>query len=71
MSCNLTILCLDKNLQIMIEDFMQTGSTTTNGTLNYALLFLTLNPSVQKKCQEEIDSIVPRNLVPTLDDIEK
>jgi len=56
---------------MMIEDFMQTGSTTTNGTLNYALLFLTLHPEVQKRCQEEIDFHVPCGLIPTLDDIEK
>jgi cytochrome P450 len=56
---------------MMIEDFMQTGSTTTIGTLNFALLFLTMNPSVQKKCQDEIDSLVSRHLVPTLDEIEK
>jgi hypothetical protein len=55
----------------MIEDFMQTGSTTSVGTLNYGVLFLTLNPQVQAKCQAEIDSIVPKHLVPTLDDIEK
>lgn len=56
---------------MMIEDFMQTGSTTSVGTLNYGVLFLTLNPKVQQRCQAEIDAVVPRHLVPTLDDIEK
>ncbi|OXA39192.1 Methyl farnesoate epoxidase [Folsomia candida] len=60
-----------ENLQMMIEDFMQTGSTTSVGTLNYGVLFLTLNPKVQQRCQAEIDAVVPRHLVPTLDDIEK
>jgi hypothetical protein len=34
---------------------------------------MALYPEVQKKCQDEIDSIVGRNnnMVPTLDDIEK
>lgn len=55
----------------MLADLLQTGSTTTNGTLNYGLLFLILNPEIQKKCQMEIDAVVPRHLNPTLEDIEK
>lgn len=55
----------------MLADLLQTGSTTTNGTLNYALLYLILNPEIQRKCQQDIDAIVPRHLTPTLEDIEK
>lgn len=55
----------------MLADLLQTGSTTTNGTLNYGLLYLLLNPDIQKKCQREIDSIVPTHLTPTLEDIER
>lgn len=55
----------------MLADLITAGSTTTNGTLNYGLLFLTLNPEIQKRCQKEIDAVVPRHLTPTMDDIEK
>lgn len=55
----------------MLADLLQTGSTTTNGTLNYGLLYLLLNPEIQRKCQAEIDATIPRHLTPTLEDIEK
>jgi len=56
---------------MMIEDLMQTGTTTSTATLNYALLYMILNPEKMKRCQQEIDTIVPRHLVPTLADFEK
>ncbi len=65
------IYLLDEQLQAMLADLLQTGTATTNGTLNYGLLFLTLNSDVQKKCQKEIDAIVPKHLTPTVEDIEK
>lgn len=55
----------------MLEDLLQTGSATTNGTLNYGLLFLTLNPAIQNRCREEIRQHVPRHSLPTPEDIEK
>lgn len=55
----------------MIADLLLVGSLTLNATLNYGVLFATLNPEIQKKCQDEIDSIVPRYMAPTIDDIEK
>ncbi|CAL8124636.1 unnamed protein product [Orchesella dallaii] len=61
----------EEQLQSMLADLLQTGSTTTNGTLNYGLLFLTLNPEVQRKCQEEIDRVVPQHLIPSVEDIER
>lgn len=65
------LFCEDEQLQAMLADLLQTGTATTNGTLNYGLLFLTLNQDVQKKCQQEIDAIVPKHLTPTIEDIEK
>ncbi|CAL8148191.1 unnamed protein product [Orchesella dallaii] len=55
----------------MLADLLQTGTTTTNATLNYGLWFLSLNPKIQKNCQAEIDSVVARHLSPTIEDIEK
>ncbi len=72
-SAGIPIFCciLDEQLLVMLADLLLVGTATTNGTLNYGLLYLLLNPDVQQKCQEEIDSIVPKHLTPTLDDIEK
>ncbi|ODM90561.1 Methyl farnesoate epoxidase [Orchesella cincta] len=61
----------EQQLQAMLADLLMVGSLTLNATLNYGILFLTLNPEIQKKCQNEIDSIVPRHNAPTVDDIEK
>lgn len=55
----------------MIADLLLVGSLTLNATLNYGVLFLTLHPEIQKKCQAEIDAIVPRHMKPTVDDVEK
>lgn len=55
----------------MLADLLLAGTATTNGTLNYAILFLLFKMEIQEKCQQEIDSIVPKHLTPSLDDIEK
>lgn len=62
---------IDELLLSMLADLFTAGTTTTNGTLNYGILFLTLNPEIQEKCQKEIDDIVPRHLSPTMEDVEK
>jgi len=64
-------LMSEQQLQAMLADLLMVGSLTLNATLNYGVLFLTLNPEIQKKCQDEIDSIVPRHMPPTVDDIER
>ncbi|CAL8124638.1 unnamed protein product [Orchesella dallaii] len=38
---------------------------TTNNTLSYCILYLVLNPHVQKRLQEEVDKNVPRGTFPT------
>ncbi|XP_050404552.1 cytochrome P450 2D3 [Patella vulgata] len=45
-------------LRRSILDLFLAGSDTTATTLDWALLFMILNPEVQKKCQEEIDDVV-------------
>lgn len=64
-------LHIEQQLQSMIADLLLVGSLTLNATLNYAVLFLTLNPEIQKKCQQEMDSVVARHMVPTVDDVDK
>ncbi len=47
------------------------GTSTTNGPLNYCILYLLLNPVIQPKCQQEIGASVPKHLTSTMDNIEK
>jgi cytochrome P450 len=44
------------------------ASTTMTSTLNFALIFLLNNPKVQTKMQHELDKVVGRDRLPTLDD---
>ncbi|KAK6165415.1 hypothetical protein SNE40_022345 [Patella caerulea] len=41
-----------------ISDLLFAASDTTATTLDWAMLFMVIHPEVQKKCQEEIDSVV-------------
>lgn len=49
-------------------DFFMAGSETTSKSLGFGFLYLLLNPDVQKKAQEEIDRVVGRDRLPSLDD---
>ncbi len=44
----------------MLTDFFIAGSDPTNITLNWAMLYMVLEPRVQKKVQEELDSVTGR-----------
>jgi cytochrome P450 len=44
------------------------ASTTVSSTLNFALAFLLNYPEVQSKMQQELDEVVGRERLPTLDD---
>lgn len=44
------------------------GSETTSKALSFCFLYLVLFPKVQRKAQQEIDTIIGRNRLPTLDD---
>ncbi|KAK6166913.1 hypothetical protein SNE40_023514 [Patella caerulea] len=48
----------ESNTRRIILDLFFAGSDTTSTTLDWAMLFMILHPKVQKKCQEEIDSVV-------------
>jgi cytochrome P450 len=41
----------------VIFDLFLAGSETTSTTLDWAFLFMTEFPEVQKKCQDEIDKV--------------
>lgn len=57
----------DQLLAICLDMFMA-GSETTSKTLGFMFLYLLLNTDVQKKAQEEIDRVVGRNRLPSLED---
>jgi cytochrome P450 len=44
------------------------ATTTVTTTLNFAMAFLLHNPRVQTKVQQELDAVVGRDRLPTLDD---
>ena len=44
------------------------ANTTVSSTLNFALVFLLTYPEVQTKMQQEMDTVVGRDRLPTLDD---
>ena len=52
-------------------DMFMAGSETTSKSLGFEFLYLLRNPEIQKKAQEEIDSVVGRDRLPTLDDKSK
>jgi cytochrome P450 len=49
-------------------DYLFPASTTVTSTLNFAMAFLINYPDVQTKMQEELDVVVGRDRLPTLDD---
>ncbi|RWS26441.1 cytochrome P450-like protein 20 [Leptotrombidium deliense] len=55
-------------IQIM-NDMFSAGMETVTSTLEWAILFLMLNPEAQKNIQKEIDNIVGNDRLPTLADM--
>ncbi|KAL7641280.1 UNVERIFIED_CONTAM: hypothetical protein RMT77_008418 [Armadillidium vulgare] len=55
-------------LQVMC-DLFSAGQETINVTLNWCLIFLLYNKDVTSKLQQELDSVVGRSRLPSLDDM--
>ena len=51
----------DEHLYSNAIDFFAAGSSTTNDFIGWCLQALVVNPEIQKKMREEIDSVVGRN----------
>ncbi|XP_043512841.1 probable cytochrome P450 303a1 [Frieseomelitta varia] len=58
----------ESQLLAICMDLFMAGSETTSKALSFCFLYLVLFPKVQRKAQEEIDTIIGRNRLPTLDD---
>ncbi|XP_046400219.1 methyl farnesoate epoxidase-like [Ischnura elegans] len=52
----------------LCKDLFSAGSETTSNTLGFATLFMVRYPEVQAKVHEELDRVVGRDRIPTVDD---
>ena len=53
---------------MLLLDLFSAGVESVANTLDYAILYMVLNPHIQRKVQEELDNVVGRNRRPTGDD---
>jgi cytochrome P450 len=49
-------------------DLFSAGAESVANSLDYSILYLILNPHIQKKVQEELDAVVGRSRRPSLED---
>jgi cytochrome P450 len=53
---------------VIANDLLFPASTTVTSTINFAMAFLLKYPEVQTKVHQELDAVVGRDRLPTLDD---
>ena len=58
----------DDNLVVSMGDLFVAGGETTATTLRWAFLILSWHPEIQRKMQDEINSVIGRERLPTLED---
>lgn len=58
----------EKQLLAICMDMFMAGSETTSKGLGFMFLYLVRNPDKQRKAQAEIDAVIGRNRLPTLED---
>ncbi|XP_044259444.1 probable cytochrome P450 303a1 [Tribolium madens] len=58
----------EKQLLAICLDMFMAGSETTSKSLGFCFLNLIMYPDVQKKAQQEIDAVIGRNRLPSLED---
>ncbi|KAI5729980.1 hypothetical protein M8J76_008667 [Diaphorina citri] len=58
----------ESQLLAICMDMFMAGSETTSKSLGFGFLYLLLHPDVQKKAQAEIDRVVGRDRLPSLND---
>ena len=57
-----------QNLDVLLMDFFIAGSETTANTLNWTIYYLAAHPEKQRRVQQELDAVVGRNRMPSLND---
>ena len=60
--------CDDEQLFFASRDLITAGVNITTSTIRWAIVLLTNHDSVQKRAQAEIDSVVARQRLPSMDD---
>ncbi|XP_026681073.1 cytochrome P450 18a1 [Diaphorina citri] len=59
----------DRQMQQIIGDLFSTGMETIKNTLQWSLVYMMHYPAVAKAVQDELDTVVGRNRLPTLEDM--
>ena len=57
-----------QELLFILRDLLLAGTETTSATTLWALIILANNPDIQRRLQEELDTAVPRDRLPSLED---
>ena len=57
-------------VKCMMIDVILGGADTTSGFFNWFILYMILYPDLQKKIQDEMDEVVGRTRLPSLQDVE-
>jgi len=65
------IFLADEQFIMVCLDLFITGFITTASSLEYLVMFMILNPEIQKRCQQEIDDVVGRSRPPSMNDNER
>jgi cytochrome P450 len=58
----------EDGLILILLDLFSAGAESVANSLDYAMLYLILNPHIQRKVHEELDAVVGRSRRPTMDD---
>ncbi|XP_022902146.1 probable cytochrome P450 303a1 [Onthophagus taurus] len=58
----------EQQLLALCIDLFMAGSETTTKSFGFGFMYLLLNPDVQRKAQAEIDAVVGRHRLPTMQD---
>lgn len=58
----------EKDLGLLVLDLFFAGSETTTNTLTFMVQYLAMHPDIQKTMQEEIDQVLPKGTLATLED---
>jgi cytochrome P450 len=58
----------EDGLVTILLDLFSAGAESVANSLDYCILYLILNPHIQKKVQDELDAVVGRSRRPSLDD---
>jgi cytochrome P450 len=61
----------ERELVFILRDLILAGTETTSCQLSWAMVLLGNRPDIQERLRAEIDSVVPRERLPSIDDKSK